>query len=119
MNASLDDADMRSKDIKATQSFTISAPLDLTLAILVDGVDKTGETIMIPAGESVNVTARAGGLNEGDTVTFTTPVGSVDATAGADGNAESTVPLSGEGSVTVTATSGQYSTSVEITYVQR
>ena len=48
--------------------------------------DQAGETITIPAGGSVNVTARAEGLNEGDTVTFTTPAGSVDETADADGH---------------------------------
>ena len=43
-------------------------------------------TVTIPAGESVMVTARAEGLNEGDMVTFTTDgLGTVDVTANADG----------------------------------
>ena len=78
--------------------------------------DQAGNTVIIPAGESIDVTARAEGLNEGDTVTFTTALGSVDVTANADGHAPFTVPLSGSGTVSVTATSGQYSASLDVVY---
>ena len=113
--------DLRSKNKSGEASFTIAQPLDIAITIWVPGMegDQAGETITIPAGGSVNVTARAEGLNEGDTVTFTTPLGSVDETADADGYASITVPLSGSGSVTVTATSGQYSTSLDVTYEEQ
>ena len=71
--------DLSSRNKSGDASFTIGAPLDLAITIWVPGMegDQAGETITIPAGGTVNVTARAEGLNEGDTVTFTTPLGSV------------------------------------------
>jgi len=58
-------------------------------------------------------------MNEGDTVTFTTPLGSVDATADENGWATLSVPLSGSGTVTVMVESGQYSTSLDVTYEEQ
>ena len=117
VNSSLDDDDMRTHNLKEQIVLSVYQPLELSIKILVDGVDKTGETIMIPAGESVNVTARveADGLEEGDTVTFTIPgVGSVPATVGANGYAEHTVPLTGDQTVPLTVSSGLNSASVTI-----
>ena len=113
--------DLSSRNKSGDASFTIGAPLDLAITIWVEGMegDQAGETITIPAGGTVNVTARAEGLNEGDTVTFTTPLGSVDATADENGYATLSVPLSGSGTVTVMAESGQYSTSLDVTYEEQ
>ncbi len=117
-NTSLDADDTRSQNIKSTAMFAVRAPLDLSLTLWVPGQDgdQAGNTVMIPAGGSVNVTVRAEGLNEGDTVTFTSALGSVDVTADADGYAPLTVPLSGSGTASVTATSGQYSASLDVVY---
>ena len=90
--------------------------ISITLWVPGEEGDQAGNTVTIPAGGSVDVTARAEGLNEGDTVTFTTALGSVDVTADADGHAPFTVPLSGSGTVSVTATSGQYSASLDVVY---
>ena len=118
VNESIDDDDTRSQDIKTTKRFPISAPLELSITLWVPGQDgdQAGNTVTIPAGGSVDVTARAEGLNEGDEVTFTTALGSVDVTANADGHAPYTVSLSGSGTVSVTASSGQYSASLDVVY---
>ncbi len=120
-NASLDDADMRSRDIKATESFTISAPLDLSITLWVPGMDgdQAGETVTIPAGGEVEVTARAEGLDEGDTVTFNVDGDETEATADASGYATQSITLTGSGTVSVTATSGQYSTSLDIVHEEQ
>ena len=120
-NNNLLTTDLSSRNKSGDASFTIGAPLDITITIWVEGMegDQAGETITIPAGGTVNVTARAEGLNEGDTVTFTTPLGSVDATADENGWATLSVPLSGSGTVTVMAESGQYSTSLDVTYEEQ
>ena len=121
-NASLDDADMRSRDIKATQSFTISAPLDLSITLWVPGLDgdQAGNDVTIPAGGSVEVTARAEGLNEGDMVTFTVDGEAQEAVAAdADGFAGQMIELSGSGTVSVTAMSGQYTASLDITHAEQ
>ena len=104
--------DVRSQNNFGEASFTIQQPLDIRITLWVPGTDgdQAGETIMIPAGGTVAVTVRAEGLNEGDSVTLTSPIGSVDLTADANGHASITVPLtggSGAGSVMVTAKSGQ------------
>ena len=103
-------ASSRNKSGDAT--FTIQQPLDIRITLWVPGTegDQAGETIMIPDGGTVAVTVRAEGLNKGDSVTLTSPIGSVDLTADANGHASITVPLtggSGAGSVMVTAKSGQ------------
>ena len=120
-NNNLLTTDLSSRNKSGDASFTIGAPLDLAITIWVEGMegDQAGETITIPAGGTVNVTARAEGLNEGDTVTFTTPLGSVDDTADENGWATLSVPLSGSGTVTVMVESGQYSTSLDVTYEEQ
>ena len=116
VTTSLDAKDDRSNNAKGNVALTIRQPLDLSIKILVDGVDKTDETIIFPAGGSVDVTVRAGaeGLNEGDTFTLTTPLGSVDLTADADGYAEHTVSVGTSGTTTVTVSSGQDEANVDI-----
>ncbi len=117
-NTFIDVLDVRSRNKSGELALTIQQPLDITITLWVDGVegDQADETVIIPAGESVDVTARAEGLNEGDVVTFSTLLGSVDVPANADGHAPYTVPLSGSGAVKVTATSGQYSAILDVVY---
>ena len=116
LNSFLTSGDTRSENIVSEATIIINEPLDLSITILVDGVDKTDETIIFPAGGSVDVTVRAGaeGLNEGDTITLTTPLGSVDLTADADGYAEHTVSVGTSGTTTVTVSSGQDEANVDI-----
>ena len=113
--------DLRSKNRSGEASFTIQQPVDISITLWVPGKDgdQAGQTVEIPAGGTVAVTARAEGLNEGDSVTLSSPLGSVDMTADANGHAAVTVPLSGSGSVTVTATSGQNSESLEVVYEEQ
>jgi hypothetical protein len=118
-NTSLKDADTRSQDIKATASFVVRAPLELSITLWVPGQDgdQAGNTVNIPAGGSVDVTARAEGLNEGDTVTFSALGVSADVTADANGYASLPITLpGGSGTVTVTASSGQYSASLDVVF---
>ena len=121
VNSSLNENDTRTFNLKEQLILTVQQPLDLSLTLWVPDfdTDQAGETVTVPSGGSVDVTVRAEGLNEGDTVTFSTALGSVDATADADGYAPYTATLTGSGSVTVTATSGQYSTSLDITYEEQ
>ena len=116
LNSFLTSGDTRSENIVSEATIIINEPLDLSITILVDGVDKTDETIIFPAGGSVDVTVRAGAedLNEGDTITLTTPLGSVDLTADADGYAEHTVSVGTSGTTTVTVSSGQDEANVDI-----
>ena len=119
VTTSVDVADVRSKSISGNASLSINEPVEISITLWVPGQDgdQAGNTVTTPAGgESIDVTARAEGLNEGDTVTFTTVLGSVDVTANADGHAPFTVPLSGSGTATVTASSGQYSASLDVVY---
>ena len=119
VTTSLDAKDDRSNNAKGNVALAISQPVEISITLWVPGTegDQAGNTVTTPArDEPIDVTARAEGLNEGDTVTFTTALGSVDVTADADGHAPFTVPLSGSGTVSVTATSGQYSASLDVVY---
>ncbi len=119
-NEFIDPEDARSRNKSGELALTIQQPLEITITLWVDGVegDQAGETVTIPAGGSVDVTARAEGLNEGDTVTFTVDGVDTEATADADGYAGHPIELSGSGTVSVTASSGQYSASLEIVFVE-
>ena len=121
VNESLKEDDERSGDIRSTQRIAISAPLELSITLWVQGVegDQAGNEVTIPAGETVTVTARAEGLNEDDMVTFTVGEAQDKVAADADGYAEQAIELSGSGTVSVTATSGQYSASLDITHTEQ
>ena len=123
VNESLKEDDERSEDIRSTQRIAIGEPVEISITLWVPGTegDQAGNDVTIPAGGSVTVTARAEGLNEGDMVTFTVVDGEAqDAVAAdADGYAGQPIELSGSGTVSVTATSGQYSESLEITHTEQ
>lgn len=113
--------DLRSRNKSGDASFTIAQPPELSLTLWVPGTegDQAGNDVTIPVGGSVPVTARAEGLNEGDSVTFTVDGEAQDAvTADASGYAPQPIELSGSGTVSVTATSGQYSEDLTITVVE-
>ena len=116
------ESDDRINGIRSTERFSISAPLDLSITLWVPGLDgdQAGNDVTIPAGGSVEVTARAEGLNEGDMVTFTVDGEAQEAVAAdADGFAGQMIELSGSGTVSVTAMSGQYTTSLDITHAEQ
>ena len=113
--------DMRSQNIVSDATITIQEPVDLSITLWVPGMDtdQAGETVTIPAGGEVMVTARAEGLNEGDMVTFNVDGEETEATADADGYAGQPITLTGSGTVSVTATSGQYSESLDIVHEEQ
>ncbi len=113
--------DVRSRNKSGDASFAIGAPLDIAITLWVPGMDgdQAGETVTIPAGGSVEVTARAENLNEGDTVTFNVGDMETEATADADGYATQSITLTGSGTVTVTASVGQYSESLDIVHEEQ
>ena len=113
--------DVRSRNKSGDASFAIGAPLDIAITLWVPGMDgdQAGETVTIPAGGSVDVTARAENLNEGDTVTFNVGDMETEATADADGYATQSITLTGSGTVTVTASVGQYSESLDIVHEEQ
>ncbi len=118
-SSSLDDGDTRSENNRGSLTLTIGQPLEISITLWVPGAegDQAGNDVTIPAGGSVTVTARAEGLNEDDMVTFTVDGEAQDAVAAdADGNAGQPIELSGSGTVSVTATSGQYSASLDVVY---
>ena len=123
-SSSLDDDDARSENNRGSLALTISEPsepLDISITLWVPGVegDQAGNEVTVPAGESVTVTARAEGLTEGDMVTFTVDGEAQEAVAAdADGYAGQPIELSGDKTVSVTATSGQASASLDITSVE-
>lgn len=118
VNSSLNENDTRTFNLKEQVILTVQQPLDLSITLLVPGQDgdQAGNTVNIPAGETVTVTARAEGLNEGDTVTFNVGDMETEATADADGYATQSITLSGSGTVTVMASVGQYSESLDIVH---
>ena len=122
-SSSVDD-DTRSENNRGSLNLTISEPsepLDISITLWVPGVegDQAGNEVTVPAGESVTVTARAEGLTEGDMVTFTVDGEAQEAVAAdADGYAGQPIELSGDKTVSVTATSGQASASLDITSVE-
>lgn len=113
--------DNRSRNISGDLNLSIQLPLDISITLWVPGQDgdQAGETVNIPAGGSVEVTARAEGLNEDDTVTFDVDGTETEATADADGYATQSITLTGSGTVSVTATSGQYSESLDIVHEEQ
>ena len=119
VNSSLVSGDTRTFNLKEQLILTVQQPLDLSITLWVLGEegDQAGNTVTTPAGESIDVTARAEGLNEGDMVTFTIDGEAQDAVAAdADGYAGQPIELSGSGTVSVTASSGQYSASLDVVY---
>ena len=120
-SSSVDDDDERSENNRGSLNLTIQAPLDISITLWVSGMDtdQAGETVTIPAGGEVMVTARAEGLNEGDMVTFNVDGEETEATADADGYAGQSITLTGSGTVSVTATSGQYSASLDIVHEEQ
>ena len=115
----MDPADVRSKSISGNASLSINEPVEISITLWVPGQDgdQADNTVTIPAGGSVTVTARAEGLNEDDMVTFTVDGEAQDAVAAdADGYAGQPIELSGSGTVSVTASSGQYSASLDVVY---
>ena len=117
-NTFIDVLDARSRNKSGELALTIQQPLEISITLWVPGQDgdQVGNDVTIPAGGTVTVTARAEGLNEDDTVTFTVDGVDTEATADADGNAGQPIELSGSGTVSVTATSGQYSASLDVVY---
>ena len=118
VTTSVDAGDVRSRSISGNASLPINEPVEISITLWVDGVegDQAGNDVTIPAGETVTVTARAEGLNEGDAVTFTKngeDAGTVTADAVGAGLP---IPLSGSGTVSVTATSGTSSASLDVVY---
>ena len=117
VNASLMDGDDRSQNIRSTEKFTISAPLEPVLTLWVDGVegDQAGNDVLVPA----EVTVRAEGFNEGDMVTFTRNGTAGDPVAADDdGNASLMITASVASTTTVSASNGVYSTDeLTITFV--
>lgn len=120
-NTSLNSADTRSQNIKATESFVVRAPLMPVLSLWVPGQDgdQAGNVVMTPAdGSEITVTVRAEqrdddgnalGLPAGTMVTFTQDGQAGDPMAlGDDGFAGLPIALSGEGSVTVSAMADRY-----------
>ena len=120
-NTSLNSADTRSQNIKATESFVVRAPLMPALSLWVPGQDgdQAGNVVMTPAdGSEITVTVRAEqrdddgnalGLPAGTMVTFTQDGQAGDPMAlGDDGFAGLPIALSGDGSVTVSAMADRY-----------
>lgn len=116
------DGDTRSANIKTNTVLTVTEPLMVSMTLWVPGQegDQTGNTVNIPAGGEVTVTARAEGFNEGDMVTFTKDGTAMDPVAAdADGYAGLMITLSGSGTVSVKASLGQYSASVDIVHEEQ
>ena len=120
-NTFIDTDDARSRNKSGELALNIAEPLDISITLWVPGVegDQAGNEVTTPAGESVEVTARAEGLNEGDDVIFTLDGEAQPAvTADADGYAGQPIELSGSGTRSVTASSGQYSASLDVVFVE-
>ena len=115
-----DDGDTRSANIKTNTTIKVSAPQTITLSAADSDGNAVTDDVVIRSGESETVTVTASGVNSGDMVTFT-----VDGTADADavkadkdGNATRDITMSEAGSVTVSASRGQYmSDDLTITFV--
>ncbi len=118
-NTFIDEGDTRSRNLSSDETIKINQPVDISITLWVPGAegDQAGNEVTIPAGGTVTVTARAEGLNEDDMVTFTVDGEAQDAVAAdADGYAGQPIELSGSGTVSVKATSGQYSASLDVVY---
>ena len=111
-NEALKDGDTRSENIRSTDRFAISAPLTPVLTLWVPGTegDQAGNDVVIPADPGdVTVTVAAAGFNAGSDITFTKDGTALDALAADDdGNASLMITMAAAGTVTVSATDGQY-----------
>ena len=127
-SSSVDD-DTRSENNRGSLNLTIQQPLEPVLSLWVPGQDgnQADNVVMTPAdGSEIEVTVRielrdyddmAVGLPAGTMVIFTKD-GEVGEPMAVDGFAGLPILLSGEGSVTVSATAGQYpADALTITYV--
>ena len=122
VNASLNEDDDRSQNIRSTAKFKISAPLEPVLTLWVPGsdVDEAGNDVVIPADPGdVTVTVAAAGFNAGDMVTFTRNGTAGDPVAADDdGVARLMITASVASTTTVSASNGVYSTDeLTITFV--
>ena len=112
-NGYLLEDDARSRNKSGDASFTIGQPLEPVLTLWVPGsdVDEAGNDVVIPADPGdVTVTVAAAGFNAGSDVTFTKDGTAQDAVpADDDGGASLDITMSAAGTVTVSATDGQYS----------
>ena len=122
-SSSLDDDDARSENNRGSLTLTIGEPLTPVLTLWVPGseVDEAGNDVTIPADPGdITVTVAAEGFGAGDMVTFTKNGTAMDAVAADDdGIAKLDITMSAAGTVTVSATDGQYSTGdLEIVFVE-
>ncbi len=122
-NDNLHADDMRSVNVKDTKLFNIVAPLmpELTLWVPGSDVDEAGNDVEIPADPgNITVTVAAEGYNAGSMVTFTKNGTMMDPVAADDdGVARLMITMSEAGSVTVSATDGDWpSDELTITFVE-
>lgn len=120
-NTSVNTDDERSKNVKTSKSFKVSAPITPMLTLWVPGsdMDEAGNDVVIPAdaADGIMVTVAAEGYNAGDMVTFTKNGTATDpVAANDDGVAKLMITMAAAGTVTVSATNGVYSTD-ELTIV--
>ena len=112
-NDNLHADDERSMDVRTTKIFNIVAALNPVLTLWVPGMegDQAGNDVNIPAGGDVTVTVAAAGYEAGSMVTFTKNGTAMDAVAADDdGTARLMITMSASGTVTVSATDGDWPT---------
>ena len=122
-NLSTDPEDIRSQDIRTTKIFNVVAALEPVLTLWVPGyeTDQAGNDVVIPADPGdITVTVAAAGYNAGSMVTFTKDGTAMDPVAADDnGVARLMIMMSAAGSVTVSATDGDWpSDELTITFVE-
>lgn len=122
-NDNLNEDDMRSLDVRTTKVFNIVTALmpELTLWVPGSDVNEAGNDVVIPADPgSIMVTVAAEGYNAGSMVTFTKNGTMMDPVAADDnGVARLMITMSAAGSVTVSATDGDWpSDELAITFVE-
>ena len=111
-NTTLKPDDMRSQNVKSSESITVAEPLSPTLSLSVPGKegDQSGNDVVLP-DDGITVTVKAAGFNAGSDVAFTKDGTAMDAVkANADGEATLDITMSEAGTVTVSATDGRFST---------
>ena len=110
-NATINSADTRSQNTRTGASVSVVMPLTPELTLWPEGVEVDGK-VMIPADPgTITVTVRAEGFNPGSMVTFTKDGTAMDpVTADDDGYATLDITMAEAGTVTVSATDGDYST---------
>lgn len=109
LSSSLHGGDDRSENRRGSLNLRITPNLMPSITVWdSEGNDVTGQEIEIPAGGSTTVTARAEGFMAGSSVTFTKDGETADTkTADDAGQATLSVTMSAEGSVEISAASGQ------------